>query len=166
MEDKNIPSSDKIEDGCFLSPYKVFFSRFIHFGSILFQDLMSNIMFLFWMCGTFLSKNMTRDHDTRDYLNASEHVEIFGCIMYTSFLSMTKRMKNDPVYWRLRWIYFHSVMGTRFLISVGYQKLYQEILRHGYSIIYPFQKLLRPFIYWSTISFILLLCITTPTLKT
>ena len=114
------------------------------------------------MCGAFLWKDVTQDHDTREYLHASEHVKIIGYILYASFLSTMRRVKNDPIYWRLRWIYFHSFMGTRFLISVGFQKLYQEILWHGCSIIYPFYTLFKPFVYWATVFFILLSWTTTP----
>ena len=74
--------------------------------------------------------------------------------------------KNDPIYWRLRWIYFHSITGTRFLISVAFQKLYQEILWHSYSITYPFYTLFKLFVYWGTVLFILLICTATPPTKT
>ena len=119
-EDANIPSTTKIEDGCFLSPYKVFLCRLLSFGSILSQGLLSNIMFLFWICGSLLPEKGTLDHDTREYLHASEYVKIIGCTLYASSLSTMRRIRNDPIYWRLRWIYFHSIMGTRFLISVGF----------------------------------------------
>ena len=29
-----------------------------------------------WMCSTFLEENVTQDHDTNEYLHASEHAKI------------------------------------------------------------------------------------------
>ena len=109
---------------------------------------------------------MTQDHDTNEYLHASEHAKILIRTIRASFFLTIKGVKNDPIYWRLRWSYFHSVMGTKFLVSVGYQKLYHELILYGWSGVYPFQTLLKPFVYWGTVSSILLLCMTTPTIKT
>ena len=100
------------------------------------------------MCGAILSNYVTQlNDDTSEYLYALEHAKICGYTIYASLLFAIKKIKNDPVYWRLWWINFHSVAGMRFVMSIGLSKLYWEILWYGCCVIYPLQTLFKPFIY-------------------
>ena len=52
-ETENLPST-KIDDGCFLAPYKVFTCRLFTFGSIYLDGLWSLIFFYAWMIMRFV----------------------------------------------------------------------------------------------------------------
>ena len=151
----------KIDDGWFLLPFKLFICKLLAFGSILPESLLSIFMFTFWMFGIFIQKTpIQNSDDTSEYLHASEHVKTCMCIMRSSILPMMKRARNDPVYWRLRWLYFYTIMGIRFVMSKGYNKLHRELLWHGCSILCPLQPIVKPFVYWGVIWYIITICIT------
>ena len=165
-EDKNIPST-KIEDGCFLSPLKVFFCRLCSFESLVFEGLLSVVMFICWTYGLPIQKSLTQYcNSTIDYLHATEYTRIIWCITSASMLLTMKRAWNDPIYWMLRWLYCNTVMGIRYVMSKEYNKVYHKKLWHGRSILYPLQPPAKPFVYWGIIMYMIILCITTPALKT
>ena len=147
-EEPNTPLYVKIEYSSFLSPHKMFSCRLFNFGPIILHDLLSNIMFIGWMCGAILSNYASQfNNDTSEFLRALERVKIFGCTIYASLLFTMKKIKNDPVHWRWRWIYFHLVMGMTFVMSIRLSKVYREILWHGCCAIYPLQILFKLFAY-------------------
>ena len=57
-------------------------------------------------------------------------------------------------------------MGTRFIIWKIYIRAYHEILFYTCNILYLFQPIVKPVVYWEIITYIIILCITTSTVKT
>ena len=99
-EDENTPST-KIEDGSFLLPLKVFFCRLCSFESLVFEWLLSVVMFICWTSGLPIQnqKSLTQYFNgTIEHMHAAEHTKICWCIAYVSMLSTMKRARNDPIY--------------------------------------------------------------------
>ena len=127
MEAGIIPLT-KLENSCFLSPFKVFICRIIAFGSLLLTYLVSILMFTLWTFEIFIQIALIQcSDDTGEYPHVSEHDKIFLGITHASILSMMKKARNNPVYWNLRWLYFYLIMGTRFIMWKICIKAYHEI---------------------------------------
>ena len=71
----------KIEDGYFISPFKVFICRLVAFGSFLLKGLLSIFMLTFWTFRILIQTTLIQyNHDTSEYIQSSEHAKIFLCI--------------------------------------------------------------------------------------
>ena len=156
----NLPST-KIDDGSFLTPYKVFTRRLFIFGSIFLECLLSITLFSIWMFTRFVQTEV----GIREYLHASEHAKMFNTIVTMCILSTMKKARNHPIYWRLKWCLFHYVMGSKFLLWKILSKLYYELSWYICLILYSIQLITKPFVYWRVVFYVILLCITTPNVK-